>query len=63
MKDVLVVLRRVVHMHEAGEGNHARAKIKVPKPKKFEGVQSAKQLENFIWDKKRYFKAAKILEV
>lgn len=47
-------------MHEADEAYHAGAKIKVPEPNKFKGVRSAKELDNFIWDMKHYFKAAKI---
>ena len=37
-------------------------KVKVPEPKPFNGVRSAKDLESFIWDMEQYFKAAKVLD-
>nr|POF24767.1 hypothetical protein CFP56_54555 [Quercus suber] len=35
-------------------------KVKVPKPKPFNGARNAKDLENFLWDMEQYFKAAKV---
>lgn len=35
-------------------------KLKVPIPKEFEGSRDAKALENFLWDIKPYFKAARV---
>ena len=40
----------------------ANFKVKIPEPKPFHGVRSAKDLENFIWDIETYFKAACIPE-
>ena len=37
-------------------------KVKVPEPKPFNGAISAKDLENFLWDMKPYFKAARVPE-
>ena len=34
--------------------------MKVPEPKAYNGVRSAKELENFLWDIENYFKAAKV---
>ncbi|KAK6793691.1 hypothetical protein RDI58_007144 [Solanum bulbocastanum] len=36
-------------------------RMKVPKLKAYNGVGSAKELENFIWDIENYFKASKVL--
>ncbi|KAH0665280.1 hypothetical protein KY290_027548 [Solanum tuberosum] len=35
-------------------------RMKVPKPKAYNGVRSAKELENFLWDVENYFKEAKV---
>ena len=35
-------------------------KVKVPKPKPFNGSRSAKDLENFLWDMEQYFKATRV---
>ncbi|KAL4620633.1 hypothetical protein ACB092_06G169700 [Castanea dentata] len=35
-------------------------KVKVPKPKHFNGARSVKDLENFLWDMEQYFKAARV---
>ena len=35
-------------------------KVKVPELKPFNSVRSAKDLENFLWDMKQYFKAARV---
>ena len=37
-------------------------KVKVPKPKSFNGARSAKDLENFLWDMEQYFKVARVPE-
>ena len=37
-------------------------KVKVPEPKLFNGVRSAKDLENFLWDMEQYFKATRVLD-
>lgn len=34
--------------------------MKVRKPKTYNGVRSAKELENFFWDVENYFKATKV---
>ena len=36
----------------------AHPKVRVPKPKGFDGTRSAKDLENFLWDMEQFFKAA-----
>ncbi|CAL8118882.1 unnamed protein product [Prunus armeniaca] len=38
-------------------------KIKVPEPKAHVGERSAKELTNFVWDMKQYFKATKVSNV
>ena len=35
-------------------------KVKVSKPKPFNGARNAKDLENFLWDMEQYFKAARV---
>ena len=37
--------------------------MKVPEPKAYNGVRSAKELEKFLWDIKNYLNAAKVLDV
>ena len=37
-------------------------KVRVPKPKGFDGTRSAKELENFLWDKEQFFKAAQVAD-
>ena len=41
------------------EGEMA-TKVKVPEPKPFNSARNAKDLENFLWDMKQYFKAVKV---
>ena len=36
----------------------APPKARVLKPKGFRGARNAKELENFLWDMERFFKAA-----
>ncbi|PIM96991.1 hypothetical protein CDL12_30548 [Handroanthus impetiginosus] len=38
------------------------SKEKIPEPSPFGGERSAKELENFLWDMKTYFQAAKVIE-
>ncbi|XP_047335782.1 uncharacterized protein LOC124939344 [Impatiens glandulifera] len=54
-------------LKKAVGSSHATAPVsasrfKVPEPKLFGGVRSAKELENFLWDMETYFAAAKIPE-
>ena len=44
----------------AGKGT---PQLKVPHTSFFDGVRNEKTLENFNWDMKRYFKAAKVPKV
>ncbi|KAK6786409.1 hypothetical protein RDI58_014934 [Solanum bulbocastanum] len=36
--------------------------MKVPKPKAYNGLMNAKELENFLWDIENYFKEAKVMD-
>ena len=56
------VLKKVVLMQETLSSSQTLSKIHVPEPKGFNSNQNAKKLENFLWDIKRYFKIAWILE-
>ncbi|GMI78261.1 hypothetical protein HRI_001495400 [Hibiscus trionum] len=40
----------------------SRVLVDVPKPKHFEGMRSAQQVENFLWGLEQYFKASCIIE-
>ncbi|OIT24432.1 hypothetical protein A4A49_60477, partial [Nicotiana attenuata] len=51
------LLRRAVGSDEAEHGAD-RTKVKISEPKEFNGARSAKKLENFLWDKEKYFQAA-----
>jgi hypothetical protein len=55
-----VVLKRAISGMPIG--GDAPMKLKVPEPKAFAGVRSAKELENFLWDMEQYFRAARIPE-
>ena len=58
--DELSLLKKAICGHTNSE--KAPSKIKVPDPKAFGGNQSAKELENFLWDMEQYFKAAHVPE-
>lgn len=54
------VLKKVVFgTSSGGESSSISSKLKVPEPKQFGGSRNAKELENFLWDMKQYFKAAR----
>ncbi|TXG51561.1 hypothetical protein EZV62_024085 [Acer yangbiense] len=59
--DEIVVLRRALNNPNTSKEG-PMSKIKVPKPKQFNGSRKAKELENFLWDMERYFKVARIHE-
>ena len=42
------------------QGTIGHIRMKVPEPKAYNGVRSAKELEKFLWDIENYFKVAKI---
>ena len=46
----------------SAHGPDVSHKVKVPEPKLFGGARSAKELENFLWNMEKYFKAARILD-
>ena len=52
-----LLLRRVL------QGGIGHIRMMVLEPKSYNGVRSAKELENFIWDIEKYFKAAKVQDV
>ena len=47
----------------AKEPTEASVKLRVPEPKAFMGGHDTKELENFLWDIKAYFKATHTLEL
>jgi len=53
----LAVLKQAV---TAASGSVGSSKPKVPEPKPFDGVQSSRELENFLWDMEQYFSMTKI---
>lgn len=55
------LVKRVPH-HTANSDGQGSSKEKVPEPKPFGGAQSAKKVENFIWDMEQYFRTAHIPE-
>ena len=40
----------------------AAPKVKVPEPKRFDEIRSAKELENFMWDMEQFFRAAQVAD-
>jgi hypothetical protein len=57
LEEEVVMLKRAVRTVPTGGG---KSKPKLPKPKPFGGASNSKELENFLWDMKQYFKVAKI---
>ncbi|KAL0446348.1 UNVERIFIED_CONTAM: hypothetical protein Slati_1762700 [Sesamum latifolium] len=51
---------RPVKKAVASSGVAVASKVRVPDPKPFGCERSAKELKNFLWDMKAYFKAAKV---
>ncbi|RVW60334.1 Transposon Tf2-2 polyprotein [Vitis vinifera] len=45
---------------QAQRSPEAPSKVRVPKPKGFNGNRNAKELENFLWDIEQFFKAAHV---
>ncbi|KAI9193973.1 hypothetical protein LWI28_001930 [Acer negundo] len=60
MGDEIGVLRRALNNSPNHRDEGSVSRIKVPKPKHFQGSKNAKELENFLWDMEQYFKAARI---
>ena len=56
----IVLLMRVVVQGTPTAADPPPAKVRVPEPKPFGCAQNAKDLENFLWDMKQYFIAARI---
>jgi hypothetical protein len=56
-KDDVSALKKALANTISGSGT---SKPKLSKPKTFDGVQSSKELENFLWDMEQYFSVAKI---
>ena len=59
VEDEMALLKRVV-VAPSGQIEGPASKIKVPKPKCFNGSRNSKELENFLWDMEQYFRAARI---
>ena len=55
--EISLLKRAMCDLPREGE---VATKVKLPKPKPFNGAKSAKDLENFLWDMKQYFKAARV---
>ncbi|KAL0361989.1 UNVERIFIED_CONTAM: hypothetical protein Scaly_1154100 [Sesamum calycinum] len=60
MLSELNLLKRVVGREE---DRTPMSKVKILDPKPFAGACSAKELEDFLWDIKMYFQAARVLDV
>ncbi|TMX04596.1 hypothetical protein EJD97_006977 [Solanum chilense] len=50
----------VLLLHRVLQGGIGPIRMMVLEPKSYNGVRSAKELENFLWDIENYFKAAKV---
>uniref|UniRef100_A0A803PL58 Uncharacterized protein n=1 Tax=Cannabis sativa TaxID=3483 RepID=A0A803PL58_CANSA len=62
--DVAVIKREITNLLQGTESYSAHSsKIKVPKPKAFNGSRNLKELEDFLWDVEQYFKAVRISDV
>ncbi|KAL3529307.1 hypothetical protein ACH5RR_008629 [Cinchona calisaya] len=62
-EDIAVWKKAVAGVEFCGSTGHSSmARVKVPDPKHFDGAQSAKELENFLWDMEHYFKAVAVPE-
>ncbi|KAG6506195.1 hypothetical protein ZIOFF_031513 [Zingiber officinale] len=57
----IIVMRRA--MASSVETVPQHPLVRVPEPKSFGGTRSAKELENFLWDKEQYFVAAKVPKI
>ena len=55
----IAVLKKVV-LQGSSSGPEAPPKVRVPQPKGFNGNRNMKELENFLWDKEQFFKAAHV---
>lgn len=58
--DEFVILKGAVANGGVSSSAPHANKLKVPDPKTFNGIRDAKELENFLWDIKQYFKAAQV---
>ncbi|KAJ4978783.1 hypothetical protein NE237_009563 [Protea cynaroides] len=58
LKAKITVLERAVA--NGGPSQREIPKLRIPKPKPFNGIRDAKVLENFIWQMEQYFKASKM---
>lgn len=56
----LSVMKLAVSGRTSSHESSMTTKIKVPEPKAYVGERNSKELENFLWDMKQYFQAAKI---
>ncbi|KAK4734248.1 hypothetical protein R3W88_008509 [Solanum pinnatisectum] len=60
VEEFINIRKSTMSVEESTIGEYS--KVKMPKPKAFEGARSVKELENFIWDMEQYFKTARVAE-
>lgn len=60
LEKIVRLLKRVVS--NASYVEDGPSKVKVPDPKAYNRTQSAKKLENFLWNIEQYFLAARVPE-
>ncbi|XP_012838926.1 PREDICTED: uncharacterized protein LOC105959382 [Erythranthe guttata] len=60
LTDLTVLKRAVRNEGSSSEGRSSGSKVRVPEPTAFDGVRSAKEVKNFVWDMENYFEAAKV---
>ncbi|RVW14190.1 hypothetical protein CK203_102219 [Vitis vinifera] len=58
----IAILKKAV-LQGSASGPEAPSKVRVPKPKGFNGNRNAKELENFLWDIEQFFKATHVPDV
>ena len=57
----IAVFKKVV-LQGCSLGLKAPPKVRVPKPKGFNGNKSVKELENLLWDMEQFFRATRVLD-
>ena len=57
LQEDVAILKKAV-LRTSPRTTDASPKVRVPESKGFDGTRSAKELENFLWDMEKFFRAA-----